>query len=234
MRSTVVILCSLPLPVAAFAQSPATSAQIQNAAQNERTRELGSLHGTTSASPQPAASAPWKSLSNEEGDDPTISAAPAPPHEVPKTARKAAEKAEHLAKKGRHDEAIAGFKSALAIDPLYYEAANNLALEQEAAGDNASAEQTLRDLIAAAPAHTLAFGNLGILLCKEGRYADAEAVARQALKAHKYSFKASFLLGTALVDQGKWTPEAKSALEYAHVKYPEAGAVLDKWPPPQR
>jgi len=33
-----------------------------------------------------------------------------------------------------------------------------------------------------------------------------------------------------LVDEGKWTDEAREKLKYAEVKYPEAKALLEKWP----
>lgn len=142
------------------------------------------------------------------------------------------EKAEHLSKKGRHEDAIAEFRSALAIDAQYYEAENNLALELEAAGKAEDAEKTLRHLMQSAPQHVLGFTNLGALLCQQHRYAEAEAVARQALERHRFSFKANFLLGTALVDQGKRTEQAKLKLEYAQVKYAQAKALLDRWPAP--
>jgi hypothetical protein len=35
-----------------------------------------------------------------------------------------------------------------------------------------------------------------------------------------------------LVDEGKWTDEAREKLQYAEVKYPEAKALLEKWPAP--
>jgi tetratricopeptide (TPR) repeat protein len=176
------------------------------------------------------ASKPSRSLSSEEADDPTIAGSNVPKHDPLPAARKAAEKAEHLSKKGRHEEAIALLRQALVSDPQYYEAANNLALELEAAGKADEAETLLRSLTKSAPEHVLAFSNLGTLLCQQHRYAEAEAVARQALERHKYSFKSNFLLGAALVDQGRWTDEAKIKLEYAQVKYAEAKALLDKWP----
>jgi len=169
-------------------------------------------------------------LTFEEGDDPTIAGSAISKHDPVPAARKAAQKAAHLAKKGRHEDAVALFREALTIDPQYYEAANNLALELEAAGKGDEAEKVLRGLTKLAPEHVLAFTNLGTLLCQQHRYAEAEAVARQALQHHQYSFKSNFLLGTALVDEGRWTDEAKSKLEYAQVKYPEAKALLKKWP----
>ena len=176
-----------------------------------------------------SASVPWRSLSSEAADDPTLGATVAA-HEPPKAARKAAAKAEHLAKKGQHEDAITEFRAALEIDPHSYEAENNLALELEAMGKDEEAEKTLRHLMESAPEHILAFTNLATLLCQQHRYEEAEAVARQGLKRHRFSFKSNYLLGAALVDEGKWTDEAREKLQHAEVMYPEAKALLEKWP----
>jgi hypothetical protein len=72
-----------------------------------------------------------RSLSFEDSDDPTTNRASLSPYDPPRAARKAAEKAERLSEKGDHEEAAAEFRNALAIDPQYYEAANDLALELE-------------------------------------------------------------------------------------------------------
>lgn len=168
-------------------------------------------------------------LGNESDDDPTIAAASLG-HEPPPAARKAAERAGRLAKKGQHDKAIAEFLRALALDPQYYEAENNLALEYKDAGQPELAVSTLKHLTESAPNHALAFNNLAALLCESKRYAEAEAVERQAVKLHPFSFKANLLLATALIRQGRWTPEAKLDLQYAEAKYPEAKALLDEWP----
>jgi tetratricopeptide (TPR) repeat protein len=171
-----------------------------------------------------------QSLKFEAADDPTIAAYPITPHEPPRAARKASAKAEHLAKKKQHEEAIAEYREAVALDPLYFDACNNLGLELEAAGKADEAEQVFRRLIKSNPEHVLAFTNLASLLSGQKRYADAEAVARQAMKLHSYSFKANLVLGAVLVNEGKWSDEAKTKLEYAQVKYPEAKPLLEKWP----
>jgi tetratricopeptide (TPR) repeat protein len=171
-----------------------------------------------------------RSLNFEEGDDPTVVAHPVPPHEPLRAARKAAEKAEHLAKKKQHEDAIAEYREAVALDPLYFEAWNNLALELQATGKTDEAEQVFRRLLQSNPEHVLVFTNLAALLSSQKRYAEAEAVVRQAMKLHKYSFKANLVLGTVLIDQGKWSDEAKTTLQYARVRYPEATAMLDRWP----
>jgi tetratricopeptide (TPR) repeat protein len=194
-------------------------------------RHLGSFGqvGRQDSTKPDSVSVPWRSLSSEEADDPTVGA-DVSAHDPPKAARKAAGKAEHLSRKGRHEEAIAEFRAALDIDPQHYEAENNLALELEAAGQSEEADKTLRHLMDSAPEHILAFTNLATLLCQQHRYAEAEAVARQGLKRHRFSFKSNYLLGAALVDEGKWTDEAREKLQYAEVKYSEAKALLEKWP----
>lgn len=229
MRTAVAVLLvpSLCLPSLLFSQA-ATRVQAQTGMQTERTRELGSLASEGRAPEKESADVPWKSLSTEAADDPTAPAAPTP--DVPKDARKAAKKAEHLSKKGDHQAAVAEFRNALIIDPAFYEAENNLALEYEALGDRGAAEKTLRHLQETAPAHTLGMANLAVLLCEEHRYAEAEAVARHALASHRFSFKSNYLLGSALVNQGRFTSEARTALEYAQVRYPEAKSLLERWP----
>ena len=166
----------------------------------------------------------------EQEDDPTIAQHPIPQHQPTRAARKAAEKGEHFAKKKMHEEAIAQYKEALTLDPLYYDAGIDLAMEYEAMGNRAEAENTYRNLMKSAPEHVLAFTNLAALLSQEHHYAEAEAVMRQAMKQHSYSFKANLTLGTVLVDEGKLTAEAKNTLEYAKVRYPQAKAMLQKWP----
>lgn len=171
-----------------------------------------------------------RSLKFEEADDPTVIAHPVPPHEPLRAARKAAEEAEHLAKKKRSEEGIAKYREAVELDPLYFEAWNNLALELDAAGKKDEAEQVFRRLMQSNPQHVLVFTNLATMLIGQKRYADAEAAARQAMKLHSYSFKANLILGTVLVNEGKWSDEAKTKLEYAQVRYPEAKALLARWP----
>ncbi|HLH03191.1 MAG TPA: tetratricopeptide repeat protein [Bryobacteraceae bacterium] len=162
-------------------------------------------------------------------DDPTL-AADVFDHEAPAGAKKLAGRAEKLSKKGRHEEAIEEFKRALAIDPQYYEAANNLGLEYFAAGHPDLAVDTLRQLTKSHSKHVLAFDNLALILCRLQRYSEAEAVAKQAYKMHLFSYKAAYVYGAALVNQGKWTDDAKQALRYSSARHPEAKELLAKWP----
>lgn len=169
-------------------------------------------------------------LTFEKNDDPTLSPIPLPLHEPLRAARKIADEAEHLAKKKRHDEATVRYRQAVTIDPLYFQAWNNLGLELKAVGKTDEAEQVMRRLMQSNPEHVLVFANLTGLLSDEKRYADAEAVARQGVKLHSFSFIASFVLGTLLVNEGKFSDEAKIKLEYAQVRYAEAKKLLEHWP----
>lgn len=173
---------------------------------------------------------PSRLLTFEEADDPTVAANPVSPHEPLRAARKAAEKAERLAKKKRLLEAIAKYRAAVALDPLYFQAWNNLALELSAAGQTTEAERILRRLTQTNPEHVVAFTNLAAILSGQHRYAEAEDAARQAMKLHSYSFSANFILGTVLINEGKWSGEAKTKLEFAQVKYPQAKHLLEHWP----
>ena len=170
-----------------------------------------------------------RSLTFEESDDPTVAAHSVATHQPLRAARKAAEKAEHLANRKQHSEAAAQYRIAVALDPIYFEAWNNLALELQDAGRMDEAEQVFRRLMQSNPEHVLVFTNLAALLGGQKRYAEAEVVARDAMKLHSYSFKANFVMGTLLVSRGKWSDEAKTKLQYAQVRYPEAKTLLEHW-----
>lgn len=162
-------------------------------------------------------------------DDPTL-AADVFPHEVPAAARKLASRAERLSRKQQHEAAIEQFQQALQIDPRFYAAGNNLALEYFSAGKPDLAIETLTRLTKSDPQYVLAFDNLAIVLCKLGRYSEAEVAARHAYAAHPFSYKAAYVFGSSMVHQGKWTPEARQALRYASERHPEANELLAKWP----
>ncbi|MGA2738511.1 MAG: tetratricopeptide repeat protein [Bryobacteraceae bacterium] len=223
MRHILAIISAIPLLVPdARAQSPNPGMSTQATRAMIAVSEMGrSTVGAEGSS---------RSLKFEEGDDPTVVAHPVPPHEPLRAARKVAEAAEHLAKKNEHQEAIAKYREAVALDPLYFEAWNNLALELQDAGTPNEAEQVFRRLMQSNPEHVLVFTNLVSLLSGQKRYVEAETVARQAMKLHGYSFKANYVLGSLLISQGKWSDEANTKLQYAQLRYPEAKSLLEHWP----
>jgi len=153
MRHILAIISAIPLLVPdARAQSPNPGMSTQATRAMIAVSEMGrSTVGAEGSS---------RSLKFEEGDDPTVVAHPVPPHEPLRAARKVAEAAEHLAKKNEHQEAIAKYREAVALDPLYFEAWNNLALELQDAGTPNEAEQVFRRLMQSNPEHVLVFTNL--------------------------------------------------------------------------
>jgi tetratricopeptide (TPR) repeat protein len=76
------------------------------------------------------------------------------------------------------------------------------ALELES-DDRPAAEAAYRRAVAQAPDHVDAVLNLGVLLCEDGRCADAVALYRQALKRRPDEALLHFNLGVALEDLGR-------------------------------
>jgi predicted Zn-dependent protease len=147
----------------------------------------------------------------EEADDPTLAKHPIPAHEPLRAARKTADKAEHLARKKQFEEAIA--EEAVALGPHTSKLGTTSRWSYRHAGKTEEAEQLFRRLVQSNPEHVLPFTNPVALPSSQKRYSDAGAVGRQALKLHRYSFKANLVLGTVLVNEGRWTGEAESKLE---------------------
>jgi hypothetical protein len=50
------------------------------------------------------------------------------------------------------------------------------------------------------------------------------------VKLHSYSFTANYVLGSLLVNENKFSDEAKTKLQYAEVRSPEAKKLLEQWP----
>jgi len=103
-------------------------------------------------------------------------------------------KAIRLAQAGDHVGAIDLLQSAIKIDPQFLEAHNNLALEFNATNQTDRAIQEIGRMFQIDPDSLLAYNNLGAIYCNHGRYADAEAVARAALRMDPTNSKANRIL----------------------------------------
>ena len=73
---------------------------------------------------------------------------------------------------GRLDEAEISYKKAIALEPYYTEAHNNLGLVLKELGRLDEAETSYKVAIALSPEHFEAHNNLGKLLMQTGRYKD--------------------------------------------------------------
>ena len=133
---------------------------------------------------------------------------------------------------GRYADAVRGFEDAVAADPSFVKAHDNLALALEALGrdDEARArfEQAVRlnrEAVARSPwpPH-----NLGLLLTRLGRDAEAEALFREALTHDPRFAPAHYQLGVTLEKSGR-TEGALAALSEAarlDPSYPEPHYAL--------
>lgn len=86
-----------------------------------------------------------------------------------------------LAAEGRHAEAEARFRRALALDPGLVDACNNLGTALRAQGRDDEAEASFRGALALRPDHAPSHYNLGLALAKRGELDAAVASFRTAL-----------------------------------------------------
>jgi predicted TPR repeat methyltransferase len=105
---------------------------------------------------------------------------------------------------GRRDEAIALVREALALQPGNAGAWNNLGNILLLSGaPDAAADAWQRSVDAGGAASAQALSNLAVLYRKQGRPADAERAARQAIAVNAEDGDAWYRLSQALLDQGQ-------------------------------
>lgn len=73
-----------------------------------------------------------------------------------------------------------------------------------------------------------AVDNMTKVLCIQHRYAEAEPVARRALEIEPAAAISQYLLGSILVQEGNYSPEATGLLEKSKVEQPRAWLFLAK------
>ncbi len=138
-------------------------------------------------------------------------------------------KAKLKAAKGDHAGAIKSFEKVLQAEPLFSDARNDLAVELIISGQEDRAVDQLQQLVRLDPGFLLGYTNLGVVLCKQRKFVDAEATLRRALGVNPTSAKASLLLALALKGQGKGGAETHTALEAAAKSLPVASRLLREW-----
>lgn len=120
---------------------------------------------------------------------------------------------------GRSDEAIADFRTALALDPRYPEAHNYLGAALYAQGNKSEGLSHLRAAVEANPGYEHAHNNLGSALAMEGRPAEAMESFGRAIAANPSFAEAYVNLGNLLAGQGR-VQEAIALLRQALVVQP--------------
>jgi Flp pilus assembly protein TadD len=146
-------------------------------------------------------------------------------HKVPPLAKKAFDKGVRAEADGNHQEAAEAFRQAVAIDPEYVDALNELGAAEAALGELADAAQQFQKAVDLAPEHPLALPNLSIVLAKLRRFHDAAIVARRALKIVPDSGRIHYILAACILVEVGDTDEALENLERSTNEVPKAHLV---------
>ena len=143
-------------------------------------------------------------------------------HKVPADARKAFDRAEQAENKGDHQQAEEGFRQAIAIDPEFADAFEELGAVEAMQGNFAQAITDFQKAIDLVPDHPLALANLSIALAKSGRLAEAAVVARRALRVMPNSGTVHYVLAACLISEQGDTDEVLDHLERSTPEIPRA------------
>ena len=119
---------------------------------------------------------------------------------------------------GRRDDAIAAYRKAYSINPMYDKAYLEAARLLDAKNDSAGAITAYQQVIRLDSANTSALRELGTVYAKDGRYQEAEQQFRKALALSADDPLTNYNLSTALYSQDK----LKDSLTYAQKAYTAA------------
>lgn len=128
----------------------------------------------------------------------------------PKKAVKEYERGVDAERKGKHDEALAYYESALKIAPDYYPAHNNLGSIYLSKADFPSAETQFQEAVRLDQNDAQAYFNLGNVFMLTGRYAESENALGTGLKRRPDSGFGHFLQGCLFGRTGKFSEAEKS------------------------
>jgi tetratricopeptide (TPR) repeat protein len=147
-------------------------------------------------------------------------------HSVPKAARKDFERARKLFASGKFGDTALELEKALALDPDFGEAQENLGALYLKLGRPAEAEPHLRRAIELDPSSSAAYSNLSAVQLLSGDPGAAERTARRALELSRGNDWARFVLGVTLLRNAATYSEALQHLEYASRSVPAARETL--------
>ncbi len=148
-------------------------------------------------------------------------------HKVPKKAHRELEKAEIALKAGEPQESVKHLQAAIAIDPDYLEAYNNLGCRFLQIGQPQEAVKALEKAVELDPKAPFPLANLSAALLVTRDAPGAEAAARRALQVDPSSVRAHYLLGLSLFYAKKYTPETIQNFRQAAAEFPKAKSILN-------
>ena len=153
-------------------------------------------------------------------------------HKIPSKAKKAFAAAQKRSEAGDAAGSAEKLQEAIALDPEYLEAHNNLGCRLLSLGRIDESVASFQRAIEIDPHAPYAHGNLAVALLQQRRPAEAEAAARVAIQNDGGMSKTRYVLGMALFNQRKFTREAAQSLRQSEDDFPNArlaaAAVLER------
>jgi tetratricopeptide (TPR) repeat protein len=147
-------------------------------------------------------------------------------HKVPRQAQKAFDRGEQLLAKDDQPAAAELFRQAVALDPEFSDAYNELGAAEANMGKLPEAAEQFQKAINLVPEHRLALPNLSIVLAKMKRYHEAGEVARRALQLVPGAGpKMHYILAFGLMADHAEPQEAITNLKIASSEIPKAHIV---------
>jgi tetratricopeptide (TPR) repeat protein len=143
-------------------------------------------------------------------------------HKPSQSARKEFDRGVQAEQRGQNSEAIRHFTQAVRLDPNYVEAEADLGLTYSKSGQGEAAINVFDRALALEPNWALLSGAKASALVMLSRWEEAEQAARRAVRLNPSSIESNYMLGLALLMQGKITPETARSLEMAASQYPKA------------
>jgi tetratricopeptide (TPR) repeat protein len=128
--------------------------------------------------------------------------------------------------KGQYNEALHLFSEAVRLDPGYTQARVNLGAVYAKTGLPEQALNQYEQALMLEPNVPVLHSNKAAALVMLSRWEEAEQSARRALQLDPESIDGHYMLGIALMKQGKITPETAAHLAIAAKKHPRARAYL--------
>lgn len=148
-------------------------------------------------------------------------------HKIPKKAAKEYQQGIKAQSHGNRDAAIEHLRKAVAIDPQFWQALNNLGVNLAVTNRIDLGIEQLRKAIAVDPHAAVAYANLSLaFFFQEHKFGDAEQAARQNTAIDPLATTGPFILGTSLILQHKFTLEAEESLKKATRSFPQARIPL--------
>jgi tetratricopeptide (TPR) repeat protein len=147
-------------------------------------------------------------------------------HKPSKAAVTAFERGVRAWSKGQSEQALLYFTEAVRQDPDYVEARVDLGAVYARTLQPEEALEQYGLALALEPNLAVLHSNKAAALVMLSRWKEAEQTARRALQLDPESIDANYMLGIALMGQGKITPETAAHLAMAAKTYPRARVPL--------